>query len=290
VHHAVTHGRWEAAPTSPTIRPLPIRTLLSGKMESDPDFTVEPIPAFDDNYLWLVAHGSQAAVVDPGDAEPVLLRLRQRDLTLSAILVTHHHGDHVGGVESLVRATGARVYGPRDERIPSPDVALAGGERIEVIGIDFDVLAVPGHTRSHIAYHAPSLRWLFCGDTLFAAGCGRLFEGTPEQMSESLARLARLPDDTRVYCAHEYTLSNLRFALAVEPDNGVLRQRQQACSALRARGVPTVPSTIGEERATNPFLRCNVPAVKGTAEARAGRRLSSTADVFAVLRQWKNSL
>jgi hydroxyacylglutathione hydrolase len=258
-------------------------------MESDPDFFVEPIPAFDDNYLWLIAHGAQAAVVDPGDAAPVLHRLRQRDLTLAAILVTHHHGDHVGGVESLARATGARVYGPRDEPIPSRDVALVGGERIAAVGIEFDVLAVPGHTRGHIAYHAPALRWLFCGDTLFAAGCGRLFEGTAEQMSESLARLARLPDDTRVYCAHEYTLSNLRFALAVEPDSRALRMRQQACSALRARGVPTLPSTIGEERATNPFLRCGVPAVKGIAEQRAGRPLSSTAEVFAVLRQWKNS-
>ena len=258
-------------------------------MKADPDFAVEPVPAFDDNYLWLIAHGSQAAVVDPGDAEPVLHRLRQRDLTLAAILVTHHHGDHVGGVESLAHATGARVYGPRDEPIPSRDVALAGGERIEVLGVEFDVLAVPGHTRGHIAYHAPSMRWLFCGDTLFAAGCGRLFEGTAEQMSESLARLARLPGDPRVYCAHEYTLSNLRFALAVEPDSAVLRARQQACSALRARGVPTLPSTIGEERDTNPFLRCDLPAVRSTAEARAGHPLSSSADVFAVLRQWKNS-
>ena len=258
-------------------------------MNPDFDCVVEPIPAFNDNYIWLLAHGPEAAVVDPGDAAPVLQRLQQRGLRLAAILVTHHHGDHVGGVEELARATGARVHGPRGEPIPAREVALAGGDRCEVLGIAFDVLEVPGHTRGHIAYHAPALRWLFCGDTLFAGGCGRLFEGTPEQMTESLARLARLPAETRVYCAHEYTVSNLRFALAVEPDNGALRARQQACIARRERDEPTVPSTIAEERATNPFLRCDVPAVRRVAEARAAAPLATTAEVFAVLRQWKNT-
>jgi len=257
-------------------------------MDSDPDFAVEPIPAFDDNYLWLLVHGAHAAVVDPGDAEPVLQRLRKRSLTLTDILVTHHHHDHVGGVAELARATGARVCGPRNEPIPAREVALADDDRIEVLGAVFEVIEVPGHTRGHIAYHAPAQRWLFCGDTLFAAGCGRLFEGTAGQMAASLARLAALPADTRVFCAHEYTMANLRFALAVEPGNDALRARQQACSALRGRGVPTVPSTIGEELATNPFLRCDEPAVRHAAEARAGAPLATTAEVFAVLRQWKN--
>jgi len=258
-------------------------------MAPDPDFAVEPIPAFDDNYLWLLVRGTDAAVVDPGDAAPVLHRLQQRNLRLRAILVTHHHGDHVGGVAALAQATGARVYGPRHESIPAREVALGGGERIDVLGAAFEVLAVPGHTLGHIAYHAPSLRMLFCGDTLFAAGCGRLFEGTAEQMAASLARLAGLPADTRVYCAHEYTLSNLRFARAVEPDNEALLQRQQACIALRERGEPTVPSTIAEELATNPFLRCDAPAVRRAAEARAGRPLPTTEAVFAAVREWKNA-
>jgi len=251
--------------------------------------TVEPIPAFDDNYLWLLVRGPDAAVVDPGDADPVLQRLQQRKLALRAILVTHHHGDHVGGVAALARATGARVYGPRDERIPARDVAVGDGDRIDVLGVTFDVLEVPGHTLGHIAYHAAAQRLLFCGDTLFAAGCGRLFEGTAAQMTASLAGLASLPADTRVYCAHEYTLSNLRFALAVEPGNEALRERQHRCRALRDRGEPTVPSTIGEELATNPFLRCAVPAVRDAAEARAGRSLPTTEAVFAVVREWKNA-
>jgi hydroxyacylglutathione hydrolase len=257
-------------------------------MKPDFDVTIEPIPAFDDNYLWLLVRGSQAAVVDPGDGAPVLQRLQQRNLSLQAILVTHHHGDHVGGVASLSRATGARVHGPGAEAIPARDVALAGGSRIDVLGVAFDVLDVPGHTLGHIAYHAPALRALFCGDTLFAAGCGRLFEGTAAQMTASLAKLASLPADTRVYCAHEYTLSNLRFALAVEPDSEALRRRQQACAALRRRGEPTLPSTIAEELATNPFLRCSEPDVRRAAEARAGGPLPTAESVFTVIRQWKN--
>jgi hydroxyacylglutathione hydrolase len=252
------------------------------------ELTVEPIPAFDDNYLWLLVRGRDAAVVDPGDASPVLARLQQRGLALRTILVTHHHGDHVGGVAALARSTGALVCGPRGESIPARDVALGGGERIEVLGETFDVLDVPGHTLGHIAYHAPAPRLLFCGDTLFAAGCGRLFEGTPAQMTASLARLAGLPADTRVHCAHEYTLSNLRFALAVEPGSAALRERQRQCAARRERGEPTVPSTIADELATNPFLRCGEPAVRRAAEARAGRSLPTTEAVFALLREWKN--
>lgn len=258
-------------------------------MASDSEIRIEPIPAFNDNYFWLLVLGGQAAIVDPGDAEPVLQRLQQRRLMLTNILVTHHHGDHVGGVAALVRSTGARVYGPRGETIPARDVALGEGDRIEVLGLALHVLDVPGHTRGHIAYYAPALRALFCGDTLFAAGCGRLFEGTAEQMTASLAKLAQLPAETRVYCAHEYTLANLRFARAVEPDNGVLMQRQRQCVALREGGQPTVPSTIGEELDTNPFLRCDVAAVRRMAETRAGHALATTAEAFATLRAWKNA-
>jgi len=255
----------------------------------DSVYSIEPIPAFADNYFWLIARGNDAAVVDPGDPQPVIQRLQQRQLRLTDILVTHHHGDHVGGVSALVQATGARVWGPRREAIPSRDVALAGGERIEVLGIDFEIIDVPGHTLGHIAYYAPQQQWLFCGDTLFGAGCGRLFEGTAEQMNASLGRLAALPAATQVFCAHEYTLSNLRFALAVEPDNRALRERQRACTELRQRGVPTLPSTIGEERATNPFLRCEEPTVRVAAAARAGSDPATGTEVFAVLRQWKNT-
>ncbi len=257
-------------------------------MKASDSYAIEPIPAFDDNYFWLLTRGTQAAVVDPGDAEPVLDRLRSGRLDLQAILVTHHHHDHVGGVADLVGASKARVYGPRGESIPSREVALGEGDEIEVLGLTLNILDVPGHTRGHIAYHALQLRALFCGDTLFAAGCGRLFEGTAEQMTDSLAKLAKLPADTRVYCAHEYTLSNLRFALAVEPDSAALHERQRACRAQRERNEPTVPSTIGEERVTNPFLRCDVPAVRHAAEARAGHVLPTTAATFAALRGWKD--
>lgn len=257
-------------------------------MQVSESYAIEPIPAFNDNYFWLLRHGADAAVVDPGAAEPVLDRLRADGLQLAFILVTHHHADHVGGVAALASATGARVYGPRGEAIPARDVALGEGEQIEVLGLTLRILDVPGHTRGHIAYHAPQLAALFCGDTLFAAGCGRLFEGTAEQMTASLGKLARLPADTRVYCAHEYTLANLRFALAVEPDNPALQARQQACRALRERNLPTLPSTIGEELATNPFLRCDEPAVRRAAQARAGRSQPTTATAFATLRAWKD--
>jgi hydroxyacylglutathione hydrolase len=214
--------------------------------------------------------------------------LSQTGRQLCTILVTHHHGDHVGGVEALVQATGAHVYGPATESIPCIRTRLGAGDRIKLFGHEFEVLEVPGHTSGHIAYYAPSLSAVFCGDTLFAAGCGRLFEGTPAQMTASLARLAALPAETRVYCAHEYTLANLRFALAVEPGNTDLQARQRACAALRAAGTPTVPSTIGEELATNPFLRCDVPAVRARAERESPGAGATTVATFATLRAWKN--
>jgi hydroxyacylglutathione hydrolase len=249
---------------------------------------IEPVPAFKDNYLWLLVRGRDAAIVDPGDAAPVEARLARDGLHLAAIVVTHHHADHVGGVERLKARYGAHVYGPAGEDIPECDTALAGGDAIDVLGVRFEVLDVPGHTRGHIAYYSGAERILLAGDTLFAGGCGRLFEGTPAQMHASLAKLAQLPGDTRVYCAHEYTLANLRFAQAVEPDNAALAARIRACEEKRARGEPTVPSTIAEELATNPFLRSVVPAVRAAAEARepgAGRDAVST---FAAIRAWKN--
>jgi hydroxyacylglutathione hydrolase len=255
---------------------------------AQPALRIEPVPAFNDNYLWLATRDGLAFVVDPGDAEAIEETLAARKLQLATIVVTHHHGDHTGGVERLKRAHGATVYGPAGEPIPARDVALAEGDRVELLGVTFEVLDVPGHTRGHIAYHAPSIEVLFCGDTLFAGGCGRLFEGTPAQMHASLSRLARLPGATRVYCAHEYTVANLGFARAVEPDNAALARRLAEAEAMRVRGEPTVPSTIALERATNPFLRCDEPAVRAAAERQRTGAGATAVDTFAAIRAWKD--
>lgn len=261
-------------------------------MPSSPDssaLTVTPLPAFNDNYLWLLARGQEAAVVDPGDAAPVRRALERHNLRLTAILVTHHHGDHVGGVLDLKSRTGAKVFGPAGEDIEGVDVRLRGGDRVAVLGADFRVIDVPGHTAGHIAYFAADQLppRLFCGDTLFACGCGRLFEGTARQMLASLDALAALPASTLVYCAHEYTLSNIRFALAVEPGNVALQERAARDEATRRRGEPTVPSTIGLERATNPFLRCDVPEVRAAVASGTADAVDRTA-IFAALRERKN--
>jgi hydroxyacylglutathione hydrolase len=260
-------------------------------MASDDTLLVEPLPAFDDNYIWLLRRAGQGtcAVVDPGDEDPVIARVAELGLALSAILITHKHGDHVGGVRALKRRwPGAVVYGPADEPVPERDVSLHGGERIEVAGLGdaFEVLAVPGHTEGHIAYLGGGR--LFCGDTLFACGCGRVFSGTFEQLAAAMQRFAALPDDTRVYCAHEYTLVNMGFAKWVEPDNGALLAREAEATALRGRGEPTLPSTIGLERETNPFLRAAEPGVRAAAEHWAGRSLTSSTEVFTAIRQWKD--
>lgn len=249
---------------------------------------IYPIPAFGDNYLWLAAAGDRALVVDPGDAAPVLAALDEHSLRLDTILITHHHADHIGGLGELKRRTGARVFGPADERIEHIDEVVREGSRVALpsLAATFAVLEVPGHTRSHIAYVGGDL--LFCGDTLFAAGCGRLFEGSAEQMWHSLSRLASLPLHTRVHCAHEYTQANLRFALSVEPDNQALLARIRRVAKLREAGLPSVPSALADELATNPFLRARELAVIRAAEAHAGRRLGSPVEVFAVLREWKN--
>ena len=265
-------------------------TALMDDAPALPDLTA--IPAFDDNYLWLV-HGltdaRRVAAIDPGDGAAVEAVLAGRGLTLEAILVTHHHGDHVGGVATLLaHHPGTPVYGPAGESIPGRTVALRGGETVtlERLGLHFAVLAVPGHTRGHIAYFGHGT--LFCGDTLFSGGCGRLFEGTPAEMLHSLDRLASLPGDTRVCCAHEYTSSNLAFAAAVEPDNEAVRRRRAEVALLRAAGSSTLPSTLRAERAFNPFLRVREPTVRRAAETRAGSPLADPVAVFAAIRTWKD--
>jgi hydroxyacylglutathione hydrolase len=244
--------------------------------------------AFRDNYVWTLRNVRCAAVVDPGEARPVLDYLAAEKLQLVAILATHHHQDHVGGIAELRQKHAVPVYGPRGEPITTLTHPVGGGDRIaiEQLGVSFEVLDIPGHTRAHIAYYGANM--LFCGDTLFACGCGRVFEGTPQQLYASLEKLAALPEDTLVYCGHEYTLANIGFAKAVEPDNSALLEREISDARLRRDNLPTLPSTIGREKATNPFLRVMRPAVIESANKYLGKRVSDPAGVFAALRQWKN--
>ena len=251
-------------------------------------FEVVPLRAFKDNYVWTLRGARVAAVVDPGEARPVLDYLAAENLRLVAILATHHHQDHVGGIEELLRTHPSPVYGPRGEPITTLTHPVGGGDKVAIpeLGVSFDVLDIPGHTRAHIAYYGANM--LFCGDTLFACGCGRVFEGTPQQLYASLEKLMALPDETLVYCGHEYTLANIGFAKAVEPGNAALAEREKSDAALRNENRPTLPSTIGREKATNPFLRVTRPAVIESANKYLGRRIAEPAAVFAALRQWKN--
>jgi len=253
---------------------------------------IDALPAFTDNYIWLLQDTKQrrCAVVDPGDAGPVEAWLASKsEWQLTDILITHHHFDHVGGIERLKAATGARVLGPANESIPGRDLGLSDGDHVDVLGLSFSVMAVPGHTLGHIAYLQADQHWLFCGDTLFAGGCGRLFEGTAEQMHSSLSRLAALPEQTQVYCTHEYTLSNLRFASAVEPENSAISQRLQQVTQWRENAQISLPSSIGLERATNPFLRSTQPAVRDRIAEREGHGDQNSVRVFAALRAWKDT-
>jgi hydroxyacylglutathione hydrolase len=261
---------------------------------------VIPVPALRDNYIWLIRPpGNQssnpaepasagAVIVDPGDAAPVLAALAQHRLRPLAVLITHRHPDHVAGVPELRRRYALPVYGPAGIE-PAPDHFLYEGDTVTLDGgLDLHVLEIPGHTREHIAYHGHGL--LFCGDTLFAGGCGRLLGGTAPQLYASLQRLAALPDETRIYCGHEYTLVNLRFAARIEPENARLAARLDETMRLRERGMAAVPSTLAEEKATNPFLRCHVAAVKRAAERFCDRPLNTDLEVFAMIRAWKDTL
>ena len=249
-----------------------------------------PLPAFADNYIWMLHDGHQALVVDPGDSQPVLDALKRANLQLATILVTHHHHDHTGGVDALRLATGAAVFGPAREAMPEPLTRLTDGDRLTALGLQLEVMDVPGHTAGHIAYFCADVNGapvLFCGDTLFSGGCGRLFEGTPAQMLASLDRLAALPDATQVCCTHEYTLSNLKFATRVDPNNQALAHYVETAQALRANHQPTLPTTLALERQINPFLRTRQAAL-----IQAAQGFDATAcdevSVFAALRQWKN--
>ncbi len=253
---------------------------------------VTPLLAFSDNYIWLIRGPGDCAgtvVVDPGEARPVIETLDTHGLRLHAILLTHHHHDHVGGAAELAARYAVPVIGPATEDIAARTRAVTGGDTVllEEPGLRFTVLDTPGHTRGHIAFHGHGA--LFCGDTLFSAGCGRLFEGTAGQMHDSLERLAALPGSTKVYCGHEYTVDNLHFARAVEPENTAVRAYLERADILRSSGRPTLPSSLELEIAVNPFLRCGQPAVRESAARRAGRALATTVEVFTVVRQWKDT-
>lgn len=252
--------------------------------------TVITVPAFDDNYLWLIhdAQG-QACAVDPGDADAILDALSTHHLKLTTILITHHHHDHIGGVAQLVQQTGACVYGPDHPALPAPLHKVENSSTINVLGEPCEVISTPGHTLTHVVYYFPTQSMLFCGDTLFVAGCGRLFEGTSLQMNQSLTTLSRLPPNTAVYCAHEYTLGNLQFAQAVEPTNQAIADKIKRCQQLRNQGIPTVPSTIAEELLTNPFMRSHLKPVIDAARAHTGQStLSQPDEVLGAIRSWKD--
>ncbi|MDP1525778.1 MAG: hydroxyacylglutathione hydrolase [Rhodocyclaceae bacterium] len=250
---------------------------------------IEPILAFEDNYIWALRKGGQVALVDPGEASPVERLLKQTGDQLSAIIVTHHHGDHIGGIAELVARYPVPVYGPAREAQAVVTHPLAEGDHVTLLGVDFAVMEVPGHTLGHIVYYARD-GLLFCGDTLFGAGCGRVFEGTLAQMHTALARIAALPATTQVYCAHEYTESCLRFAKTVEPNNAAIAARIESVKCQRAARQPSVPSTLAEELATNPFLRWQAPGVIAAATAHLGHPPANDTETFSAIRIWRDQL
>lgn len=257
--------------------------------------SIHPIPAFSDNYIWIATEssGNRACVVDPGDAAPVIDYLEANNLTLTDIFITHHHPDHTGGIEQLSAKYSPRIVGPQASNIQGLTDTVAEGDQIALFDHAFSVIEVPGHTLDHIAFFcnndSNNSPILFCGDTLFAAGCGRLFEGTPLMMFESLAKLTALSANTKVYCTHEYTMANLQFALAADPENELLKNRIVAEQEKRDAGTPTLPSSVELELATNPFLRCLNPALVKSAENQLGRNPDNEVEVFAALRSWKDN-
>lgn len=264
-------------------RPIPMTTMPMNLL---------PLPAFSDNYIWTLGDGERCLVVDPGEAAPVLAAVAGGLAPPAGILLTHHHPDHVGGVQSLLeRWPQLPVFAPRDERIPFASVRVGDGDSITLRGWAFEAIAVPGHTSSHVAFVSANVdggEILFCGDTLFSLGCGRMFEGHPAQMLASLDRLAVLPGATAMCCGHEYTLANAAFARVVDPDNAALRRRTEEATAMRQAGRPTLPTTLAAERAANPFLRVDTPAVRAAIAARLGRDPVDRIEVFAELRRWKD--
>ena len=248
-----------------------------------------PIPAFNDNYLWLLHDDQFAAAVDPGDATPILQILKQKKLTLTHILVTHHHMDHVGGIRTLkAHFPNVIVYGPNCGRISCIDHAMTESDQIDLHTLGkYQVIEVPGHTSSHLAYFGEQS--LFIGDTVFAAGCGRLFEGTPKQMVNSFEKIKKLPVDTKIYCAHEYTLSNLKFARTVDPNNEALKEREIQCLQMRKQGLPTVPFTLAEELQCSPFFRYDALEIQKAASQKAGKNINTSVETFTVIRSWKDS-
>lgn len=254
-------------------------------------FKVIPIPAFKDNYIWLLVNPSnqRCAVVDPGDAEPVIAYLEQFQLSLEVILITHHHHDHTGGIKKLSELYPVKIYGPTQDPIEKVDQKLIENDQVKLdfLNATFTIYDIPGHTRGHIAYYGEGM--LFCGDTLFAAGCGRLFEGTPEQMYHSLSKILRLPDETLIYCAHEYTQANLHFAETVEPENKFIQQRLQDIKQVRGKNLPSLPSVLSLEKLTNPFLRCHLDSVINSAQLKLDETLTNPVNVFRALRAWKDT-
>ena len=253
---------------------------------------VHPIHAFSDNYIWVIHNQTHAAVIDPGIASPVIEYLQSKKLQLSAILITHHHHDHTGGNAELLQSFNVPVYGPHNESIATVSHPLRDGDQVnlEEMSLNLVVLDTPGHTRGHVAYYGSNpFNMIFCGDTLFACGCGRVFEGTAQQMYQSLQKLSQLPSDTLIFCTHEYTLGNIQFARTVDPENARLIDFEISAQELRSRNVPTIPTTLILERKINPFIRCGQQEIINSAQNYSGKSLSDPIEVFTVLREWKNN-
>lgn len=257
------------------------------------NLNIYPAHAFKDNYIWIIHNTDYAVAIDPGDADPVLEYLESNQLQLTAILITHHHGDHTGGNRKLLNLFDVPVYGPKKEAISTVTHPLHEEDSIYLtdLSLKFDIIDIPGHTRGHIAYFGSfqGKNRLFCGDTLFACGCGRIFEGTPQQMFLSLQKLAKLPGDTLVYCTHEYTLSNIKFACTVEPNNAELQKQAHRAKQLRHENKPTLPTSIAMEKACNPFLRCHQQEIIQSVRRYTTTKLSEPLEVFTALREWKNN-